>query len=280
VRIALAQLVAGADKEANLRATLRRVEEAAAAGAALVVFPECSMAAPPPDQPLAPLAEPLDGPYAGALADAARRHGIAVVAGLYERAADPSRVHNTVVAFDVTGAPLGAYRKVHLYDAFGHRESDRIVPGDGRTLRFRLDGLQVGVLTCYDVRFPELARHLAAGGAELLLLPAAWLRGPLKEEHWETLVRARAIENTVYVAAVGLAGPPFTGRSLLADPMGVAVAAAGEAAALVLGEVEPDRLREVRAANPSLENRRPELYARWAAAAAEAAAGAVSSTRD
>src|SRR5207237_4656844 len=139
------------------------------------------------------------------------RSRIAIVAGIYERAPDRDRVLNTVVALDASGALIGAYRKIHLYDAFGHRESDRIVPGGGETLRFRLDGVELGVQTCYDVRFPELSRHLAASGVEAILLPAAWVHGPLKESHWETLVRARAVENTVYVAAAGMAGRPFTG---------------------------------------------------------------------
>src|SRR5207302_8520882 len=183
----------------------------------------------PAGQDLAPVAEPLDGPFVTALGDGARRHGIAVVAGVFEPAPGPDgRVLNTVVALGRDGAQLGAYRKIHLYDAFGYRESDRIRPGDGETLLFALDGVTFGVETCYDVRFPELTRHLAARGAEVVLLPAAWVPGPLKEAHWEVLVRARAIESTVYVAAAGLAAPRFTGSSLLADPMGVAVVRAGE----------------------------------------------------
>src|SRR5439155_4191121 len=128
------------------------------------------------------------------------------------------------------------------YDAFGFRESDRVAPGDGETLVFGLDGIAFGVQTCYDVRFPELTRHLAGRGAEVVLLPAAWVPGPLKEAHWEVLVRARAIESTVYVAAAGLTGRRFTGSSMLVDPMGVAVVRAGEAETLLVGDVDRDRL--------------------------------------
>jgi predicted amidohydrolase len=263
VRIALAQLTAGSDKEANLRRVLELVAETEAAGAALVLFPECSMAYLPPGESLVPVAEPLDGPFVGALGDAARRHRVAVVAGLYEPAPDGGRVFNTVVALDRTGSLLGSYRKVHLYDAFGYRESDRVMPGGGETLRFAVEDVVFGVQTCYDVRFPELARHLSTRGAEVVLLPAAWVHGPLKESHWEVLVRARAIENTVYVAAAGLAGRQLTGCSMLVDPMGVALARAGEAEALVVGEVDRERLRAVRRVNPSLEGTRPDLYARW-----------------
>lgn len=263
MRIALAQLAGAAEKDANLRRMLDMTAEAAGAGARLVLFPEWSMANPPPGQDLAELAEPLDGPFVTALAEAARRHGLAVAAGLFESAPGDSRVFNTVVVLGPDGERLGAYRKIHLYDAFGFRESERIRPGDGDTLVFALDGVTIGVETCYDVRFPELTRHLADRGAEVVLLPAAWLHGHLKESHWEVLVRARAIENTVYVAATGMAGRQYSASSMLVDPMGVTAARAGEAEAVVVGEVDPERVRVVRRSNPSLENVRPDLYARW-----------------
>lgn len=263
MRIALAQTVAGPDKDANLGRLLELAGAAAAGGARLVVFPECSMAALAPDRGLKPVAEPVDGPFVTALAEAAGRHRVAIVAGMYESIADDERVHNTVVALGAGGELLGAYRKIHLYDAFGYCESDRIRPGDGATLRFTLDGIRVGVQTCYDVRFPELSRHLALRGAELILLPAAWVHGLLKESHWEVLLRARAIENTVYVAAAGLTGRPYSGGSMLVDPMGVPVAMAGEVEALLLGEVDPERVRAVRRTNPSLDHLRPDVYATW-----------------
>ncbi|HXM54133.1 MAG TPA: carbon-nitrogen hydrolase family protein [Candidatus Dormibacteraeota bacterium] len=264
MRIALAQIAGGPDKGANLRHMVALTGEAARAGARLVVFPECAMVHLPPGQDLAPLAEPLDGPFVTALADAARRDGIAVVAGLFEPAPGPdARVLNTVVALGPDGARLGEYRKIHLYDAFGYRESDRIRAGAGDTLLFALDGVTFGVETCYDVRFPELTRHLAARGAEVVLLPAAWVPGPLKDAHWEVLVRARAIESTVYVAAAGMAAPLGAGSSMLVDPMGVAVVRAGEGESLLAGDAEPERLRAVRRANPSLENARPDVYAGW-----------------
>src|SRR5262249_25452048 len=221
------------------------------AGAALVLFPECSMARLPPELSLEPVAEPVDGPFVSALAEAARRHEVTVVAGVYESIPGDDHVFNTVVALDAAGARLGAYRKVHLYDAFGYRESDRMRPGDGGTLLFSVNGAVFGVQTCYDVRFPELSRHLAVSGAEVILLPAAWVHGPLKESHWEVLVRARAIENTVYVAAAGMAGRPHSGCSMLVDPMGVAIARAGPVAALVGGEVAPERIPAGRRPTPS-----------------------------
>ena len=263
MKIALAQFSAGPDKQANLRWMVDLTAQAAGAGAAVVLFPECSMARLPPEVSLAPVAEPLDGPFVSELAGAARRQGVAVVAGVYESIPGDHHVFNTAVVLNAEGARLGAYRKIHLYDAFGYRESDRMRPADGGTLLFTAGGTVFGVETCYDVRFPELSRHLAVSGADVILLPAAWVHGPLKESHWEVLVRARAIENTVYVAAAGLAGRPHTGCSMLVDPMGVPVVRAGEVESLLLGEVDLQCTQAVRRLNPSLENARPDVYARW-----------------
>lgn len=263
MRVALVQFHAGEDKQANLRRMIDLAARAAAAGAELALFPEWSMAQLPAGRSISGVAERLDGPFTAALAEAARRNGLAIVAGVHEAIAGDDRVFNTVVALDSGGDAVGAYRKVHLYDAFGYRESDRIRAGSGETLVFTIGGVVCGVETCYDLRFPEISRYLVQRGAELVLLPAAWMHGPLKESHWEVLVRARAIENTVYVAAAAMAGPPATGCSMLVDPMGVAVAQAGEAEALVVGEVDTGRLRAVRQLNPSLLNARPDIYAAW-----------------
>src|SRR5215467_15845791 len=265
MKIALAQFSAGPDKESNLRRMVGLTAEAAGAGAGVVLFPECSMARLPPDVGLAPVAEPLDGQFVSELAAAARRHGMAVVAGVYESIPGDDHVFNTAVVLDAEGARLGAYRKTHLFDAFGYRESDRMRQGDGEALSFITGGIVFGVEICYDVRFPELSRHLAARGAEVVLLPAAWVHGPLKESHWEVLVRARAIENTVYVAAAGLAGRPHSGCSMLVDPMGVVVASASELEGLVVGGIDLDRVHTVRRTNPSLENARLDVYEGWRA---------------
>jgi predicted amidohydrolase len=120
------------------------------------------------------------------------------------------------------------------------------------------------------VRFPEITRHLVQQGAELVVLPAGWVHGVLKELHWETLVKARAIENTVYVAAAGQVGGKYSGNSMLVDPMGVAVAAAAETEAVVIGEAYRDRVEEVRSKNPSLANMRPDIYERWSTSPASA----------
>ena len=129
-----------------------------------------------------------------------------MVASLFEPAPD-GRVYNTTVGYAADGSLAAVYRKIHLFDALGYRESDSVAPGS-QVVIARLGGLSVGFMTCYDIRFPELARALAAGGADLLVLPAAWAAGTFKEEHWVTLIRARAIENTIWVAAAGQVPDP------------------------------------------------------------------------
>jgi predicted amidohydrolase len=212
-------------------------------------------------------ATPLDGTFGKGLAAAAQEHGIAVVAGLFEPAGD-GRVYNTVVAFDAAGQLTAAYRKIHLFDALGQRESDLVAPGDEVVIA-ELGGLRVGILTCYDVRFPELARALTVGGADLLVIPAAWASGLFKEEHWVTLVRARAIENTIWVAAAdqvpdpaepAQGAPAGVGRSLLVDPMGTVRVDLGPAARVGSGEVDTELTKEVRTVLPGLNNRREDVF--------------------
>jgi deaminated glutathione amidase len=270
MRVALGQLPISSDPSANLARVEAAVASAAAAGARLAVFPEGTQARFSAD--LRQAAEPLDGPFCTGLARAARRAGIAIVAGVFEPAPGEDRVFNTTVAFDETGRLAAAYRKIHLFDALGHRESDTVAPGRELVLA-DLGGLRVGFLTCYDVRFPELARALAAGGAELLVIPAAWAAGLFKEEHWVTLVRARAIENTVWVAAAGqvpdpaerpTAAPTGIGRSMLVDPMGTVRLDLGSAEQVTVGDVDTAMTAQVRSVLPCLANRRDDLFARAA----------------
>jgi len=190
------------------------------------------------------------------------------VAGVFEPAPD-RRVYNTTVAFDADGTLTAAYRKIHLFDALGNRESETVAPGSELVIA-ELAGIKVGFLTCYDVRFPELARALAVRDAELIVIPSAWAAGLFKEEHWITLVRTRAIENTIWVAAAGqvpdpdepaTSAPTGIGRSLLVDPMGAVRLDLGSGPAVIAGAVDTEMTARVRTALPSLEHRRPDLFA-------------------
>ncbi|MFW6691922.1 carbon-nitrogen hydrolase family protein [Streptomyces sp. MAR4 CNX-425] len=255
----VAQFAATTDKAANLQAAADLVATAAARGSDLVVLPENAMYADPdPRAETAVHAEAVDGPFATAVAAMAKAHGVAIVAGMTEApaAAGGGKPSNTVLAVDRGGEPFGVYRKVHLYDAFGYRESDRIQPQPAEALTFALGGLTVGVMTCYDLRFPEMARFLVDAGADALVVPAAWVAGPVKEDHWTTLLRARAIENTAYVLGCGQTGPTWCGQSAVVDPMGQIAASAGETPGTASAVLDAARVAEVRAKNPSLANRR------------------------
>lgn len=250
MRIALVQEPAGLDPDVN-RA---RLGELTPDDTDLVVFPEAfARDFGEAGSDVSAYAEEPDGPFATAVAAAAAEHATTVVAGMFEASADPARPFNTLV---VRGAAYADYRKIHLYDSFGYRESDRLLAGEVVPVVVEIAGLQVGFLTCYDLRFPELARALVAEGAEVLVVPAAWVAGPRKVDHWRTLVRARAIENTVYVAAAGQPGPRYSGHSLVVDPLGDVLAEAVDGSALLRAELSAEAVVGARRTNPSLANRR------------------------
>jgi len=258
VAIAVAQFAPGDDTADNLERMSRLAGDAANRGALLVVFPEySSYFTPNMDASWAEHAQGLHGPFVRALAELASELGIHVVAGLVERIQGETRVANTLVALDPNAELVAYYRKVHLYDAFGQRESEWIVPGPVEAPQtFAFGGFTVGLQTCYDLRFPEITRQLVDAGADLVLVPSEWVRGPLKEAHWRTLATARAIENTVYLAAADHAPPVGVGNSLIVDPMGVELAGLGEEVGTAVAWITPARVTEVRRINPALQLRR------------------------
>ncbi len=255
--VAVAQFAPGADRTANL-ATIRELATTAAArGATLVVAPEySSYFTPDMGADWLAAAEPLDGEFVTGLATIARELGIHLVAGMLQRTSE-ERFSNTVVALGPTGDVVASYRKIHLYDAFGQRESDWVVPGPITPPEtFGWEGFTVGIQTCYDLRFPEMTRRLVDAGADLVVVPSEWVRGPLKEHHWRTLVTARALENTIYVAAADHAPPIGAGNSMVVDPMGVELVTIGEETAVAVASVSRDRVLSVREVNPALSLRR------------------------
>lgn len=255
LEVAVVQAASGLDPATNRAALAGLVPT----DADLVVLPEAfarDFGAAGSD--LSAYAESLTGPFATAVADLAADRRTTVVAGMFETGDDPARPFNTLV---VRGQAQAKYRKIHLYDSFGYRESDRLTAGSTEPVVIEIGGLKVGLMTCYDLRFPELARALVDRGAEVLVVPAAWVAGPRKVDHWRTLVRARAIENTTYVVAAGQPGPRYTGHSLIVDPLGDVLSEAGPGGegggpeslrATLRGEV----VDAARTTNPSLLNRR------------------------
>ncbi|MCX7521972.1 carbon-nitrogen hydrolase family protein [Microbacterium sp. STN6] len=256
--VAVAQFAPTADTRINLDAMRTLTRKAVSRGARLVVFPEYSSYFEQPlGESMVTASQAVDGPFVSELAALAASERVHIVAGLLERANDPGRFHNTVVAVSPAGELVATYRKQHLYDAFGASESRWVVPGDlDEPQLFTVDGVRVGMQTCYDIRFPELSRRITDAGADLILVPAEWVRGPLKEHHWRTLLTSRALENTVYVAAADHAPPSGVGGSVIIDPMGVELASLGEQTDTVLAWVSPARLAETRRVNPSLAMRR------------------------
>ncbi len=258
VRVTIGQIAVGGDHGVNREVIEDVIDTAGRVHADLVVLPEYAIGFNRAGVGLEH-AEPLDGPFVTMLRERAARARVAVIAGAVLPADDdPKRAVNAVVAVDARGSIAGVYRKVHLYDAFGYRESETLRPGpaDAAPLVLPVAGLRFGVLTCYDLRFPESARRCVDAGANALVVPAAWADGPQKAEHWRALAVARAIENTSVVVAVGMAGKGVTGRSLVVDPDGVVALEFDEKPGVRTVDLDPDRLGAVREANPSLANRR------------------------
>lgn len=242
----------------NLEVVRRLAARAKSEGAELVLFPEETMfTVRKIEDDLAAVVERDWTTFVQQLSFIAAENGIAIVAGGYESSGEP-QPYNTLVVLDAEGRILGTYRKIHLYDAFSYQESTRIKAGDVNAAPlFDFGGLKVAVMTCYDIRFPEMARRLAVAGADVLLVAAAWFKGDHKVDHWETLLKARAVENTVWVAAAGTSSTNTVGHSAILDPMGIPVDFLDdETEDLVTVDVTRRRIDEVREFLPVLANRR------------------------
>ena len=231
----------------------------------LIMFPETFMSSFPSGSSIAErnaVAEACDGPFCRGMQEIAREHGVWLVFGMKERVEDPAdhRVYNTVVMLNAAGDIAASYRKTHLYDAFGYRESEEFKAGEHLFEPIDTPFGRLGLFVCYEVRFPEAARYEVGLGAEILLMPTAWYKGEHKSHHFRTLVTARAIENTVYVLACDQCGGPAMGESLAVDPMGETLCRGGAGEEILSVTVDTERVREVRKFLPSYRNRRPEVY--------------------
>jgi deaminated glutathione amidase len=269
VLAAAVQLHSTADRDRNLEAADRLTRAAASAGARLVVLPEKWPCLGTPEQTAAG-AEPLDGPAVSWARATARELGIDLVAGSFaERADGGGRGSNTSVHVGPDGEIAASYRKMHMFDVEvggrTYRESEHEAPGDEVVLSATADGVELGLTVCYDLRFPELYRILAVRGARVLAVPAAFTLATTRE-HWEVLLRARAIEDQCFVVApnqIGEHAPGIRsgGRSMIVDPWGVVLAQAPDSETFVIADLDLDRQAEIRRTMPSLANRRPQAYA-------------------
>lgn len=273
LRVAVVQMNSRDDKAANIATAMRTIDEAAATGARLVALPEVWSYLGPATENYA-TAESIPGPLTDQLAAKAREHGIWLHAGsILERAGEDGRLLNTTVVFAPDGTLAARYSKIHMFDVVldgveTYMESATVTPGE-EVATVEIDGWTVGLAICYDLRFPELFRILALQGAEAIVLPAAFTMTTGKD-HWEVLIRARAIENQLYMIAPGQVGqyPPGNwcyGRSIVVDPWGTVVATAPDMETVIVADLYRDRVAGVRRQVPSLANRRPAAYV-WPAA--------------
>ncbi|MCM3766358.1 carbon-nitrogen hydrolase family protein [Neobacillus niacini] len=263
MRVAIAQLSTSVDKAANLEKAIEYIAKAKGMGADFVVIPEFYMALATTKSGVLPaeVAEPLDGHFISALKEAARANEIYVVCGMYEsKIDDEQRAYNTTVMINRSGELVQSYRKTHLYDAFSYKESDTIIPGENPYKVVETEFGKIGLMVCYELRFPEIARQFALQEADILIVPAGWMAGPMKEDHWQTLIRARAIENTMFICGANLVGVEFTGRSMIVDPMGVVIASGGEEEGLIVTDIDLERIQRVRQKLPSVRDRKPAFY--------------------
>ena len=265
--VALVQLDASADVDANIHRAAALADEAAATGARLVALPEY-LHYRGPDAGFRASARPIPGPLTEPFAEVARRRGAWILVGsVAETSGDPQRPYNTSVLVGRDGSIAAIYRKVHLFDVAVDAgpidtESARVTAGV-EAVCADVDGIKVGLTVCYDLRFPELYRTLALGGAEVLTVPANFTERTGRD-HWEVLLRARAIENGAWVLAPsqigGPPGQPAFGRSMIIDPWGTVVAQAADIVGIIAADIDTDRVASVRRQIPALANRRPETY--------------------
>lgn len=254
LQVAVAQFAPVPDAAESLRRSEASIREAIDTGARLIVLPEEAMLEAGNVEDRRAVVEQAWPLFRDRVAELARDNDVTIVAGAYRPSGD-KRPFNTLLAASPSGTVT--YDKLHLYDAFTYRESDYVTPGEELPPVITVDDWRLGLVNCYDIRFPELVRSYAAAGVDGVIVCAAWVAGPLKEDHWQTLVRARAIESTAYVFAASSTGEDCVGLSAIVDPMGLVVALAPERGdAIITHRAERARIEQVRGILPALANRR------------------------
>lgn len=265
-RIALVQMKSSLNKEQNLAYSLELINEAAKDKARLICFPEFQMAYSPPEQKpeaLHKIAEKMNGNFVSTLSYSAKQNKINVIATIYEiinTNKQNHKVFDTAIIINDLGKLKSVYRKVHLYDALGFKESKKLVAGSIIERPTRTSVGNLGLLICYDMRFPEISRILTVNGANILASPSAWVAGFMKQEHWEIMVKARAIENGVYVIAPNQVGNIYCGHSMVIDPFGSTLVDMGNREGIEIIDIDSSRIDTIRRTLPLLMNRRTDVY--------------------
>ncbi|KAG2473035.1 MAG: Nitrilase/cyanide hydratase and apolipoprotein N-acyltransferase [Nitrosopumilales archaeon] len=262
-KIAIVQFKASTDKNQNLSRILNFIEKASTKGAELCAFPEFMMFYTTSSQTsseLARLAEKINGKFVSEIQKCAKENNIQVVGTFYEKSKKKNRVYDSSFLINKSGKVISTYRKIHLYDALGFRESDKMIQGTKIILPSKTTIGKIGMLICYDLRFPEMSRILASAGSEILVAPSAWVKGKMKEEHWITINKTRAIENGCYVIAPDQVGNIYCGRSLVVDPFGKILLDMKKRQGIGYVNISLDKVKQTRKKLPLLKNRRIDLY--------------------
>ncbi len=262
-KIAVVQMRAEMDKKSNLKKILGYISQAARKGSVLCTFPEFMMCHTPSSQSpteLANIAEKIDGEFVLSISEVAKQSSIQVVGTLYEKSPKPNRVYDTSFLIDENGKVISTYRKIHLYDALGFKESVKLYPGSSITKPVKSSVGKMGMMICYDLRFPEMSRILASSGSEVLVVPSAWVKGKMKEEHWLTINKTRAIENGCYVISPDQVGHIYCGRSLVVSPYGEILLDMKKREGIGIVDISLDEVKKVRQKLPLLQNRRIDIY--------------------
>lgn len=255
MKIAVGQFAVTPHWQKNALTCVEMMAKAAKQGADLLVLPEALLAREDSNPDLSvKSAQTLDGEYIRILREESRKNALTTLLTVHVPTTS-GRAANTLLALKC-GKIIARYEKLHLYDAFSVQESRCVDAGETVPPLIEVAGMKVGLMTCYDLRFPELALSLALAGAEVLALPAAWVRGPHKEHHWATLLAARALDTTCYLAAAGECGNKNIGHSRIVDPFGITIAAAAEESEMIFAEISSQRVAQVRERLPVLKNRR------------------------
>ena len=265
-KAAIVQMKSSVDKELNLAHSLKLINEASKKKARLICFPEFQMAYSPPEQKSESLhksAEKITGNFVSILSNSAKQNRITVIATLYEIINTNDKNHkvfDTGVIINELGKLQSIYRKVHLYDALGFKESKKLLAGSIIEKPSKTSVGKLGLLICYDMRFPEISRILTVNGANILVSPSAWVSGFMKREHWEIMVRARAIENGVYVLAPNQVGNIYCGHSMAVDPFGATIIDMENREGIAFIDIDCSKIDTTRRTLPLLTNRRTDVY--------------------
>jgi len=265
-KIAIVQFKASTDKTKNLPKILDYIKQAAKNHADLCAFPEYMMFYTPRTQSakqVARQAETINGKFVSTIRECARKNSIIVIGTMYEKSRKKDRVFDTSFIINKNGKISAKYRKIHLYDALGFKESAKMLAGRIIPLPTKTSVGKLGMIICYDLRFPELSRALASSGSEILIAPSAWVNGPMKEEHWLTLNKSRAIENGCYVIAPDHLGHIYSGRSLAVDPYGRILLDMKKRQGIGYVNISISVVKDTRKKLPLLKNRRTDLYSNF-----------------